>query len=181
VVVERKVQEREIRPADRFDELFRAHERDVARLCRRLLGSDAGREAVQEVFLHARRGFESYQPERPFKPWLLKVASHHCIDQLRRQAREARIFEARDLDPGDLLSPGPSPLRHALAAEQRERVADAIDGLPLKYRLPLVLRYFQELDYDAIADTLEVTHNQVGTLLFRAKRRLRARLAEDPT
>jgi RNA polymerase sigma-70 factor (ECF subfamily) len=60
-------------------------------------------------------------------------------------------------------------------------VLEAIDGLPLKYRVPLVLRYFEELDYEAIADTLDVTRGQVGTLLFRAKRRLRARLeAESP-
>ncbi len=181
VVAERTVPEREIRPADRFDELYRAHEPKIARLCGRLLGADDGREAVQEVFLRARRGFESYDPARPFAAWVLAVASHHCIDQLRRASRETQIFDARDLDPGDLLSPGPSPLRHALAAERREQTREAIDGLPLKYRLPLLLRYFEELDYDTIADTLDVTRGQVGTLLFRAKRRLRARLAEEST
>ena len=179
MVAKPKAPEREIRTADRFDELFRAHEARIDGLCRRLLGPDAGREAVQEVFLRARRGFDGYDPARPFAPWVLAVASHHCTDQLRRASRETQIFDARDLDAGDLLAPGPSPLRHALAAERREQVLAAIDGLPIKYRLPLVLRYFEELDYDAIADVLDVTRGQVGTLLFRARRRLRARLAED--
>lgn len=179
MVSEPESQQPEIRTADRFDGLFRAQERDVARLCRRLLGDEAGGDAVQEVFLRARRGFDRYDPERPFKPWVLSVASHHCIDQLRRLAREARIFEPRDLDPSDLGAPGPSPLRHALVSERRARVLEAIDGLPHKYRLPLVLRYFEELDHAAIAEILDVTRNQVATLLFRAKRRLRARLAED--
>lgn len=179
MVAERTVSEREIRAADRFDELFRAHEERIAGLCGRLLGPEAGPEAVQEVFLRARRGFEGYDPARPFAAWVLSVASHHCTDQLRRASRETRIFDARDLDGDDLLAPGPSPLRHALATERREQVLAAIDALPLKYRLPLVLRYFEELDYDAIADTLDVTRGQVGTLLFRAKRRLRAGLAED--
>ncbi|MGI9590631.1 MAG: RNA polymerase sigma factor [Myxococcota bacterium] len=178
-MAERRSSEPEIREADRFDQLFRTHERQVAGRCRRILGAEAGRDAVQEVFLRARRSFDSYQPDRPFAAWLLTVASHHCIDQLRRTSRETRLFEARDLDPGDLLEPGPTPLRHALLAERRDQLLEAVESLPLKYRLPLVLRYFEELDYDAIADTLDVTRGQVGTLLFRAKRRLRARLAED--
>jgi RNA polymerase sigma-70 factor (ECF subfamily) len=64
-----------------------------------------------------------------------------------------------------------------LGTEERERVLAAIDALPHKYRLPLVLRYFEDLDYAGIAELLRVSTNQVGTLLFRARRRLRADLA----
>jgi len=58
----------------------------------------------------------------------------------------------------------------------RAAVLAAIDALPLKYRSPLVLRHFADLDYDAIGGLLGISRNQVGTLLFRAKRRLRADL-----
>ena len=58
-------------------------------------------------------------------------------------------------------------------------ISRAIESLPLKYRLPLVLRYFSEYDYAAIAAALDVTPNQVGSLLFRAKRLLRERLRES--
>ena len=51
--------------------------------------------------------------------------------------------------------------------------------MPSRYRVPLVLRYFQELDYAAIAETLGVSRDNVGVLLFRARRRLRDVLAED--
>jgi RNA polymerase sigma-70 factor (ECF subfamily) len=160
-----------------FEDLFRAHEGDVIRLCRRMLASEtAATDAAQEVFLRARRGYDSYDPRRPFRRWLLGVASHHCIDQLRRRNREARLFAAEDLDPADLQGPGASPLHLALDAEQRARVVAALDTLPHRYRLPLVLRYFEELDYEAIADVLGVSRNQVGTLLFRAKRLLRRSL-----
>jgi RNA polymerase sigma-70 factor (ECF subfamily) len=166
--------------AEVFEERFRAHRGDVERLCRRMLGSQpAGEDAVQEVFLRARRGFAGYDPERPFRSWLLAVAGNHCVDQIRRRGLEAQLFDARDLDAGDLRDPGPTPLRDALAREERVRVREAIDALPHRYRLPLVLRYFQELDYDGIAQILGVGRGQVGTLLFRAKRELRRRLAED--
>jgi RNA polymerase sigma-70 factor (ECF subfamily) len=160
-----------------FDALFRAHASDVTRVCRRMLGSGtAAQDATQEVFLRARRGFASYDPERPFRRWLLGIAGHYCIDQLRRRSREARLFDAGDLDAADLSDPGASPLSRALAAERRTQVLEAIDALPLHYRLPLVLRYFHELDYEGIADVLNLSRSQVGTLLFRAKRRLRMEL-----
>jgi RNA polymerase sigma-70 factor (ECF subfamily) len=165
-----------------FDALFRAHQRDVAALCRRMLGSQsAAQDASHEIFLRARRGFSGYDPERPFRRWLLGIASHYCIDQLRRRSREVHLFDAVDLDAADLSDPGASPLRQALDAENRERVLRAIDALPQRYRLPLLLRYFEELDYDGIAEVLHVTRNQVGTLLFRAKRRLREQLSGGTT
>lgn len=161
-----------------FEALFQALRPDVVRLCRRMLGAGASAEdATQEVFLRARRGFGGYDPKRPFRRWLLAIAGHHCVDQLRRRSREARLFDPSDLEAGDLSDPGPTPLREALDAEASRRLLEAIDDLPDKYRLPLLLRYFQELDYAAIADALGVTVTQVGTLLFRARRRLRERLA----
>lgn len=161
-----------------FEALYRVHEDDVLRLCRRMLGREAARDASHEVFLRGRRGFDAWDPERPFRPWLLAVAGNYCVDQLRRRSRETHIFDASDLQAGDLLDPGPSPLRQALRAEERGRLLEAVDALPLKYRLPLVLRYFQELDYEGIGDVLDVSRGQVGTLLFRARRRLREALAE---
>ncbi len=160
-----------------FDALYREHEDAVARLCRRMLGAEAARDASQEVFLRARRGFPSWDPARPFRRWLLAIAGNHCVDQLRRRGLEARIFDPRDFASDDLLHPGLSPLREALHAERRSALLDAVDALPDKYRLPLVLRYFQELDYEGIAELLGLTRSQVGTLLFRAKRQLRAALA----
>ena len=71
-----------------------------------------------------------------------------------------------------------SPLRRLILAQERGALTRAIESLPLKYRLPLMLRYFSEYDYGAIAEALGVTRNQVGTLLFRAKRMLRVRLLE---
>ncbi len=164
-----------------FDALFRAHANDVTRVCKRMLGSEtAAEDATHEVFLRAHRGFASYDPERPFRRWLLGIASHYCIDQLRRRSREACLFDAGDLDPADLSDPGASPLSRALADERRTQVLEAIDALPLHYRLPLVLRYFHELDYEGIADVLNLGRSQVGTLLFRAKRRLRLELSGGP-
>ena len=162
-----------------FTELFAECASDVARTCRRMLGAGAAAEdAASEVFLRGRRAFDSFDPERPFRPWLLKIASNQCIDQLRRQSLEGRLFDPGDLESDPPSASGPSPLSRLLWAEERETLLVAIESLPTSYRLPLLLRYWNELDYAGIAEMLGIKSGQVGSLLFRAKRRLREALQE---
>jgi RNA polymerase sigma-70 factor (ECF subfamily) len=160
-----------------FADLFGAYAEPVTRLCRRMLGAeDDAREAGSEVFLRAREALAGYDAQRPFRSWLLAIAAHHCIDQLRRRALEGRLFDPADLDEATLPSAVPSPLGSALAREQRERLLAALDALPARHRAPLVLRYFAELPYAAMAELLGVSQRDVGVLLYRAKLRLRAAL-----
>jgi hypothetical protein len=88
---------------------------------------------------------------------------------------------AQPVQRGDFWTPTSPATPDALQriTPTRSAVVRRLDG-SATYRLPLVLRY-QELDYDAIGEILGVTRNQVGTLLFRAKKRLRAELAPGGT
>jgi len=159
---------------------FEALAPDVARLCRQLLGDpDASGDAVAEVFLRARRGFASYDAERSFRSWLFAVASHYCIDLLRRRHREQRLFEPGEGEAEAAAAPGPSPLHRLLEAEQRRRLELAVEALPPRYRAPVVLRFHAELSYDEIAARLGLNRAQVGTLLLRARRKLREALAGE--
>ena len=165
--------------ADAQGELFEAFRPDVMRLCLRLLASrEDAEDAVHECFLNMQRGISSYEVSRPFRRWLLALGAHCAIDRLRRRHREARIFDG-DADPA--LSPGDdTPLTGELREELRRRVLAAVDTLPDRYRAPVVLRYYAELDYASIGAILCVDANQVGTLLFRARQRLREALASEP-
>jgi RNA polymerase sigma-70 factor, ECF subfamily len=71
----------------------------------------------------------------------------------------------------------PSPLGAVMSKEARAQVRDAIARLPVKYRVPLMLRYYSELSYDEIAQQLDLERNYVAALLFRAKQELRRKLA----
>jgi RNA polymerase sigma-70 factor (ECF subfamily) len=163
-----------------FAELYAALGRDVERLCARLLGSasEAG-EATSEVFLRAQAAFGRYDARRSFRTWLLAVAAHHCIDLLRRRGVEARLFAPAPADAIDPASPAPGPLRAALDAESRRALLRAVDSLEPRFRVPLVMRYFAELPYEAIGESLGLTKAQVASLLFRAKCLLRERLAAE--
>jgi len=164
-----------------FAELFALHRPGIVALCRRMLvDASAAEDAASEVFLRARRSLARYDAGRPFLPWLRSIAANHCIDQLRRRRTERGIFAAAERSD-ELADEAPDALARITRSQERETLLCAIDALPAKYRLPLVLRFYRDLDYDAIAETLGVSRNQVATLLFRAKKRLRARLTGDGT
>lgn len=160
--------------AEAFAELYRAFSRRVYGLCRKLLGpGPAAEDARSEVFVRARQALDRYDPARPFGPWILTIASHHCLNLLRRQQRERRLFTAEGLAAERDADPAPSPLLQLQSAEEQRRLRAAIEALPENYRIPLVLKYYGELSYDEIADQLQLRRDNVAVLLFRAKRKLR--------
>lgn len=180
--IRRRVEQARDGDAEALGVLFEAFRPDLLRLCRRLLGPADAEDAVHDAFLRAGGSLERFDPARPFRPWLLAVASNHALDRLRRRSTERRLFAPEALDPEALSGPGPSPLQGELDAARRRQVRDAVDALPDRYRAPIVLRYFAELPYETVAELLDVSKNQVATLLFRGRRRLRAALAaEDPS
>ena len=163
-------------------ELFREFRPDVLRLCTRMLGPVDAEDSTSEVFLRAQRRLDSYDPAQPFRRWLLSIAAHHCIDVLRRRNLEKRLFEPAqsDQDVEDLAANSSSALDGLVRTQSQAAVQAALDRLPDRHRAPLVLRYFAELSYDAIAEELGLTRSQVATLLFRAKQRLRDLLRAVP-
>ncbi len=160
-----------------FAELFALHRDDLKRLCRRLLFDAASVDDVlNEIFLRAHRALPQFDPEKPFRPWLRAVATNHCIDRLRRDRMERGIFDASDFAVETAADHAPDALLGITQREEREAVLSALDALPTKFRVPLVLRFYKDLDYDAIASILGTTRNQVGTLIFRGKARLRSEI-----
>jgi RNA polymerase sigma-70 factor (ECF subfamily) len=162
-------------------EVYRRLRPRVRGLCRHLLRSpEAAEDAASEAFLRVRRALAAYDPAQPFVRWVFSIASHHCLDLLRRRRLEGRLFvPEEDGRPGEAApdAAAPSPLSAVPLAERADAVREAVRGLPERYRVPLVLRYYGELGYEEIAAQLGLTRNHVATLLFRAKHALRRALA----
>lgn len=165
-----------VRPS--FDVLYREHYPRVLGLCRRLLGSTGDAEdATQDSFVRGYRAFARYRPDQPFGPWIGAIASNHCIDLLRRRQRSNELFSEAD-DAEALPDPADNGVGPLIEACDAAAVAAAVDRLPDRYRLPILLAYYADLSYDDIAGALGVTRNHVGVLLLRGRERLRHDLAE---
>lgn len=165
-----------------FEILYKEYYVRVFGLCRRLLNSSTlAEDATQETFVRAYRNFNRYRPEQPFWQWISSIASNHCIDLLRRRNRAKALFGDEDEEIEALVSPEPQTLANLIADEDALMLSAAIDELPDKYRVPLVLAYFKEASYDEIAADLSISRNHVGVLLVRARQQLRSRLDEGGT
>jgi len=163
-----------------FEEIYRTHYRRVLNLCRYLLNSlDRAEDAAHEVFLRAHSRMDTYNPALPLSSWILRIASNYCIDILRRRTRERRIVDEAPVETMDVPSNASGPLTEVLLEERGHDVRKAMAGLPEKYRVPLVLAYYNELDYEEISGILGVERTQVTLLIFRGKQQLRQRLAKD--
>lgn len=161
-----------------FADLYHKFYRRVFGLCRYLLNSaDAAEDATNEVFLRAQRAMNTYDRALPLSGWLLSIASHYCMDLLRRWRVESRLFDTLEGEPLDPEMPGVGPLGELLAAERSDRVRAAVADLPARFRVPLVLRYYGELSYDQIAGMTGLRRSQVAILIFRSKKELRRVLA----
>jgi RNA polymerase sigma-70 factor (ECF subfamily) len=171
-----------------FEALVRRYERELYGYLRRYLGDDSLAEDVfQNTFLKVYLVRGRYEPGRPVRPWLYTIATRQAIDALRRQGRhQGARLEGRESadDLGTLLdglpSPAPGPLDHASAAERRELVRGAVEGLPDFLRQVLVLAYYQGLKYQEIADVLSIPVGTVKSRLHAALVRLHEAWADTP-
>lgn len=158
-----------------FTRLVEAYQKPVYNLAYRMLGDSAeAEEAAQEAFLRAYTQLSTYQPGRKFSSWLLSIASHYCIDLLRRRRLTWLSIEDEEAPEESLVTHELGPEETMLEQERETTVRKMLSTLPPDYRLPVVLRYWYDLSYEEIAEATHSTVSAVKSKLFRA----RAMLAE---
>jgi RNA polymerase sigma-70 factor (ECF subfamily) len=160
-----------------FGQLMHRYAGAVYNLAYRMLGdAQDAEDASQEIFLRAYTRLTSFDPTRRFSTWLLSIASNYCIDRLRR-----RRFAWLTLDDVAFSLPSHErgPERSALDREERDRVQAALRRLPDHYRLVLVLRYWQEMSYNEIAQVTGLTESALKTRLHRARHMLAEALGPE--
>ncbi|HWG57778.1 MAG TPA: sigma-70 family RNA polymerase sigma factor [Candidatus Acidoferrales bacterium] len=163
--------------ANAWGELYRQHAAAIFRLCRRVLPTrEDAEDATTEIFMKVRQKLGSYDASRPFTAWLYKVASNHCWDLLRRR-RIRQDLETGELEDMPLQHPDPSQIERLQTLHSGREVRAGLARLPDRSRMALVLRYYAEMSYDEIAETLGVRRAFVGVLLLRARHQLRDAVA----
>jgi len=160
-----------------WGELYRQYAPAIFRFCRRVLPTrEDSEDATTEIFMKVRQKLGTYDSSRPFTAWLYKVASNHCWDMLRRR-RIRQDLETGDLDTLPLEHPDPGQLERLQEQHTSKEVRKGLAKLPDRARMALVLRYYSDMSYEEIADTLGVRRAFVGVLLLRARHQLRDALS----
>ncbi len=165
---------------DAFNELVDLHQRIVYNLCFRMLGSGAPAEdATQDAFLSAYRHIASFKGGA-FRPWLMRIASNGCVDELRRRGRRPAVsldapLPGRD-DPIDVADTAAGPETEAMRREQQRTVQAALLRLPPDQRLAVVMCDMQGFAYEEIAAAMKTSVGTVKSRIARGREKLRHEL-----
>jgi RNA polymerase sigma-70 factor (ECF subfamily) len=158
---------------DAWGDIYKRYAPAIFRFCRRALpAKEDAEDATTEIFLKVREKIGQYDPTRPFTAWLYKVAANHCWDMLRRR-RVRQDLETGDVDELPLEHPDPAQIDRMVEEQTGQGVRRALAKLPSRARMALVLRYYSDMTYDEIAESLGVRRAFVGVLLLRARHQLR--------
>jgi len=162
-----------------MDELLRRYRNPIYHFAYRLLSDRAEAEDIaQEVFLRLHQQKDAYAPSGKFSTWIFGIAHHLCISRLRK--KKWLCIWPRDEQNGDQLvefpSPNPSPQDSASSSELAQIISRLIQGLPFLQREALILREYQDLDYQEISTILKKPQGTVKTLIHRARQNLKIKL-----
>ncbi|MEZ4706597.1 MAG: sigma-70 family RNA polymerase sigma factor [Caldilineaceae bacterium] len=155
-----------------FTRLVEAYQRPVFNLTYRMLGNpEEAEDAAQETFLRAYSRLKQYNSDHKFSTWVFSIANNHCIDRLRKRRTTSVSIDDNPVLQ-NLEGNPPMPEREAMSSEQAAEIQALLNELDADYRTPLILRYWEELSYDEIAQTMDITVSAVKSRLFRARQKM---------
>jgi RNA polymerase sigma-70 factor (ECF subfamily) len=152
-----------------FTQLVEKYQTPVYNLCYRMLNNAGEAEdAAQETFLRAYKSIRKYDDSRPFPTWLLSIAAHYCIDQVRK--RRMAIVSMEDLPQMEIPDNLPGPESAVSQNEEQNRVRELLDTLTPQDRAAVIMYYWYEHSYEEIAQALDLSISAVKSRLHRARK-----------
>jgi RNA polymerase sigma-70 factor (ECF subfamily) len=156
-----------------FDELLLRHQKRIYNVIMRIAGNrEDAQDAVQTAFLKAYDNLGTFDPERRFFSWVCRIGVNEALNALKRRQRSVMLaFEPPTRQP--------DPEQRAACSEVGHKIQEALDTLTPDYRLVVVLRHFQGLSYQEIAEIAEIPVKTVKSRLFSARLCLRDLLLRE--
>jgi len=156
---------------DAFRALYEAYKDKVYSICLYFFHGDAAEAAdvTQEVFLKLFAGIAGFHGDAAFGTWLYRLVQNACLDRSRSRAARARTVEAAR---GSFATPYPTQEDELTRAQSAEAVQQAVSSLPPKFRLPILLRYFEDFSYEEMSATLDCSMGTVASRLNRGHKML---------
>ncbi len=137
-------------------------------------------DICQEIFITVYKKLPSFKADARVSTWLYKVASNKCIDWYRSKKRKTFFtFFGGTGQIDDVKADTPAPQEIYILNEEQKTLQNAVNKLDEKYRIVVVMFYYQHLSYRDIAEILELSVRTVETRLYRAKKILKSYLVLD--
>ena len=160
-----------------LDTLHSRFARQIFVLAAHALDRPAAEDIVQDVFLVVWRKADRFDPERgTVRAWLLQIAHHRVLNELRRRSRQPELEPDGDVRLGEIESRDPGPAERVVERRRREIVAAALDELPDAQREALGLAYFDDLTHQQVATRLDLPLGTAKTRIRTGLQRLRTAL-----
>ena len=171
-----------------FEVLINRHQRSVLNFIFRFLGNRADAEDLtQEVFLRVWKAAGTYKPDAKFTTWLYRIATNLCINRqhairIRKLFVQSHVQEQiQNSKDSSIIGESAgilSPEERLIDSEQSVRLLNALNELPTSQRVAVVLRIYDEMSYQEIAQIMDRSVSSVDSLLIRAKKNLHRKLVE---
>lgn len=164
-----------------FTELIQRHKDSVVGTIGKMLGGHGDIEDLaQQVFIRVWKSAPNYEPQAKFTTWLFTITKNLVFNETRRLSKKKTVShdEISDQYGLEIMDDStPSPEEHYLHEELQSAVDKALESLPEKSRLAIILRRYEDMSYEEIAATLKVSVPALKSILFRARNQLKEILA----
>jgi len=154
-----------------FEELVRRYRNDVYALSYHFLRSrEEAWDVSQEVFMKAYRSLRWFRGEASFKTWLMRITANHCKDRFKK--RRLRTVPFEEGVKTDAPSGVADPARQLEHKELGAAIEAAVAALPAKHRTAFVLREYDGLSYQEMAEVMRCSMGTVMSRLHHARKKL---------
>jgi len=147
-----------------FGEIVERHQAPMYRAALRFLGNgEDAQDVAQEAFLRLLDAAPRYKPSASLKTYLYRIVSNLCLDRKRRPRHEPLE------DFPELTDAALSPMDRMVRLERERAVREALDEIPDRQRMAIVLRHFEGMSYTEMAEVLETSEKGIEGLLGRGR------------
>ncbi|MEZ5302729.1 MAG: sigma-70 family RNA polymerase sigma factor [Verrucomicrobiales bacterium] len=164
-----------------FEKLVERHQSAVIGTVAKMLGDvDEAHDIAQQVFVRVWKSAPRYEPKAKFTTWLFTITRNLVFNEMRRASRRYQVSMDEREEEHHLQTPSgaPTPDSAAKQSEFEAAIDKAIESLPNKARMAVVLRRYEDMPYDEIGKVLKLSIPAVKSLLFRARTQLRDALSD---
>lgn len=158
-----------------FEALVQRYRNDVFGLAYHFVRNrEEAWDLSQEVFLKAYNGLHKFRGDSSFKTWLLRITANQCKDSFKK--RRVNTTSLEDGQAAQAVSIRPSPRETLENRELAEAIDAAVSALPVKHRTAFILREFEGLSYDEMAQVMRCRLGTVMSRLHHARKRVQQHL-----